>query len=592
MRLLHARHRDEPVRALSSERGQRATAESSARTLASNLCRCCNYRPIIDAALATCDGQPADRYETQAAQRREAIAALADGRDLFVGDESAFFAAPASEAALADLTARFPDAVLLGGATDVGLWITKQLRDPKRFIWLGRAAGFDAIRSDGDGVRFGATATLVQSTPPHLAALHPDLGELMRRFGSRQVRESGTVGGNIANASPIGDLAPALIALGASVELRKGGAQSRHLALEDFFIAYGKQDRAPGEYVSALVAPRLRANEAFRAFKVSKRFDEDISAVMGAFRFTLDRRRIAAARVAFGGMAATPKRGRETEAALAGVAARRDRALLAKRRSPRSPRISRRLPTCAPPPPIGPRSRRTWSPRRCSKSPALRARPASESSLLARPSRTIVIPAYEPREETAVVHKPHPHDSARLHVRGAATYVDDIREPQGTLHVAIGMADKASGRLRGLDLAAVRAAPGVVAVLTAADIPGKNDVAPVFADEPLFAGRRDPLSMASRCSPSSPARATPRAAPPVSGALTSRRRRPPSPSRTRSSPASGCCPTTPIRRGDVVRPELAAAPHRPRRRASASAARSISISKARSRSPSPAKPAR
>ena len=102
-------------------------------------------------------------------------------------------------------------------------------------------------------------------------------------------------------------------------------------------------------------------------------------------------------------------------------------------------------------------------------------------------NRQPVIQEYEPRDETAVVHKSHPHDSARLHVRGAATYVDDIREPAGTLHVAIGMADKASGTLRGLDLSAVRAAPGVVTVLTAADIPGKNDIAPAFADEPLFA---------------------------------------------------------------------------------------------------------
>jgi len=102
-------------------------------------------------------------------------------------------------------------------------------------------------------------------------------------------------------------------------------------------------------------------------------------------------------------------------------------------------------------------------------------------------NRKPVIDVYEPEEATSVVHKPNPHDSARLHVRGAATYVDDIREPEGTLHVAIGMADKASGALRGLDLAAVRAAEGVVAVLTAADIPGKNDVAPAFADEPLFA---------------------------------------------------------------------------------------------------------
>ena len=296
---------------------QPASYADVCETLAGNLCRCTGYKPIIDAALATCEGQPADRFQTQAAERRTAIAALCDGRDILVGDESAFFAAPASETALADLYDRFPKAVLLGGATDVGLWITKQLRDPRQIIWLGRVAGLDAITPMVEGVRFGATATLALSAP-HLRDLHPDLGGLMTRFGSRQVRESGTIGGNIANGSPIGDLAPALIALGARVELRKAGA-ARDLALEDFFIGYGKQDRAPGEYVSALLAPRLAANQAYRAYKVSKRFDEDISAVMSAFRFTLDGDRIAEARIAFGGMAATPKRASIAEAALVGA---------------------------------------------------------------------------------------------------------------------------------------------------------------------------------------------------------------------------------------------------------------------------------
>ena len=155
----------------------------------------------------------------------------------------------------------------------------------------------------------------------------------MRRFGSRQVRESGTVGGNIANGSPIGDLAPALIALGARVELNRGGAK-RVLPLEDFFLAYGKQDRGEGEYVSAIVAPRLAADEAYRAFKVTKRIDEDISAVMGAFRFTLDGRRIAGARVAYGGMAATPKRGGERGRRAGRRAARRSGAR-GRRRSTR-----------------------------------------------------------------------------------------------------------------------------------------------------------------------------------------------------------------------------------------------------------------
>ena len=260
--------------------------------LAGNLCRCTGYRPIIDAALTTCDGKPADRFAAATAERAAALAALADGRDLFVGDDHAFFAAPASESSLAALYARFPRAVLVGGATDVGLWITKQLRDLKRSS--GSAASPGSTRSRRAATPCAsARARRLQHAAPHLAALHPDLGELMRRFGSRQVRESGTVGGNIANGSPIGDLAPALIALGARVELKRGGAK-RVLPLEDFFVAYGKQDRGEGEYVGAIVAPRLAANEAYRAFKVTKRIDEDISAVMGAFRFTLDGRRIAA----------------------------------------------------------------------------------------------------------------------------------------------------------------------------------------------------------------------------------------------------------------------------------------------------------
>ncbi|HTH03853.1 MAG TPA: FAD binding domain-containing protein, partial [Vicinamibacterales bacterium] len=137
-------------------------------------------------------------------------------------------------------------------------------------------------------------------------------------FAGKQIRTVGTIGGNIANGSPIGDTPPALIALGARLRLQKGDAQ-RDLALEDFFVAYGKQDRTEGEFVRSVEVPRLRAKELFRCYKISKRFDQDISAAMGAFKFTLDGSRVAAARIAFGGMAATPKRARLAEAALAGA---------------------------------------------------------------------------------------------------------------------------------------------------------------------------------------------------------------------------------------------------------------------------------
>jgi xanthine dehydrogenase small subunit len=306
MSLFALYHRHEP-----------ATRASICDQLAGNLCRCTGYRPIVEAALETCTGAPADRFALQAEERVEAIRALDDGRDLFAGDDNAFFAAPTSEASLAALYDKHRDAVLVGGATDVGLWITKQLRDPRKIIWLGRVAGLDRMEAGAEGLDIYATTSLERAMPK-LAALHPDLGEIMRRFGSAQVRMSGTVGGNIANGSPIGDLPPALIALGASVELRNGDV-SRVLPLENFFIAYGKQDRAPGEYVRRIHAPRLKANQHYRSFKVSKRFDEDISAVMGAFRFTLDGRIVTEARIAYGGMAATPKRASHAETALIGA---------------------------------------------------------------------------------------------------------------------------------------------------------------------------------------------------------------------------------------------------------------------------------
>lgn len=293
------------------------TREAVNDVLAGNLCRCTGYRPIVDAALAACSAQPDDSFSAGSEQRVRDLTALADGEDIFIGDASRFFAAPATEASLAALYAAHPDATLVAGCTDVGLWITKGLADLEKIIWLARVAGLDFIHDSDDALVIGATVTHAQAHSS-LAHIDPDLGEIVRRFGSAQVRASGTVGGNIANGSPIGDLAPALIAFGAELELRLGD-KSRIIPLENFFIAYRRQDRAPGEYVRSVRVPKLKGNEAFRAYKVSKRFDEDISAAMGAFKFTLDGRRITGARIAFGGMAGIPKRAAETERALIGL---------------------------------------------------------------------------------------------------------------------------------------------------------------------------------------------------------------------------------------------------------------------------------
>ncbi len=286
--------------------------------LAGNLCRCTGYRPIVDAAMEACAGPAQDRFAAATAARMAALAGIDDGADLFMGTPAQFFAAPASEDALAALYMEHPDALILAGATDVGLWITKALQTPPKIIWLGRLRGaFTAIDAGDKALSLGAGLTLADAITP-LVSIHPDFAEIMRRFGSAQVRASGTIGGSLANGSPIGDLAPCLIALGAEIELRRG-SDLRRLPLDAFFIAYKKQDRRPGEYLRRIIIPPPAPDRAFRAYKVSKRFDEDISAVLGAFHIGLAGRHVIFARIAFGGMAGTPARALQTEMAAIGI---------------------------------------------------------------------------------------------------------------------------------------------------------------------------------------------------------------------------------------------------------------------------------
>jgi xanthine dehydrogenase small subunit len=284
--------------------------------LAGNLCRCTGYRPIVDSALEVCNGAD-DKFSRNAPARIEALRALNDGADLFVGGETSFFAAPASEQSLATLYAQHPDATIVAGATDVGLWITKKLTPIEKVIHVGRVAELSQIMENARDYALGAIVSLARATPV-LGSIDPDVAEVLRRFGSIQVRASGTVGGNIANGSPIGDLAPMLIALGASLELRRE-EKIRRLPLEDFFIAYGKQDRAAGEFVRRLLVPKLAPHWNFRAYKITKRSDEDISAVLAAFCLKVEGERIVDARIAFGGMAATPKRAKAVEENLRGL---------------------------------------------------------------------------------------------------------------------------------------------------------------------------------------------------------------------------------------------------------------------------------
>ena len=246
----------------------------------------------------------------------EKLRDLADGARIEVEGDGRRFIQPASVDDLAEIYAANPDATILAGATDVGLWVTKGMAKLDPVIFVAHLDDLAQISIDDTGITLGAGVTYENGWPA-LAQVFPDISELMHRLGGEQVRAMGTIGGNIANGSPIGDTPPPFIALDATVTLRQGGDR-RTLPLEEFFIEYGKQDRKAGEFVESVFVPRLPETARFRVYKISKRFEEDISAVCGAFRVDIEDGKVASARIAFGGMAGTPHRAKGAETALIG----------------------------------------------------------------------------------------------------------------------------------------------------------------------------------------------------------------------------------------------------------------------------------
>ena len=277
--------------------------------LAGNLCRCTGYAPIIRAAEAAAsqpvpDWMQADLAAVRAGAVREPAAEPQNHAPYM----------PSSADELASWYAENPDAVLIAGATDVGLWVTKMLRELSPVAFFGGCADLKTISEDASGMHVGAMVTLT-ALHTAIAPRYPSFAEMLRRFASTQVRNAATIGGNIANGSPIGDSPPALIALGAQLHLRKGDSR-RTIPLESFFLDYGKQDRAPGEFVEGITIPNQP--DRLRCYKLSKRFDQDISAVCGCLSITVENGTVTGAKLAYGGMAGIPKRASNAEAALVG----------------------------------------------------------------------------------------------------------------------------------------------------------------------------------------------------------------------------------------------------------------------------------
>ncbi|MBE1276620.1 xanthine dehydrogenase small subunit [Enterovibrio baiacu] len=299
-----------------------ADKEETYEALAGNLCRCTGYRPIVDAALSLSQSQPIRdqfaEYEQETIARLSSIAPpelqhQCDGKTAFT---------PQSSDELASVLLAHPNAKLLAGGTDLALEVTQFHRDIDELVYVGQVNDIKVVKETDTHIEIGANVPLTdvyEALTPH----YPDFGTLIQRFASLQIRNQGTVGGNIANASPIGDAPPLLIALGASIALRLGDAV-REIPLEDFFKGYKVTALQPSEFIQTVRIPKPQNGQMFKAYKISKRFDDDISAVCGAFHLTFEKDAetksdvVTSVKIAFGGMAATPARAASCEQALLG----------------------------------------------------------------------------------------------------------------------------------------------------------------------------------------------------------------------------------------------------------------------------------
>jgi len=280
--------------------------------LAGNLCRCTGYRPIIAAA------QSMYHYGKDQVDEKNLLTQLEKIKPqtcLQLTGEGKYFA-PLTTDELAELLQQYPDATILAGGTDVGLWVTKRYRELPVMIYIGNVAELNSIEESDDYTEIGAAVTLTDAFAV-LEKYHPDLREIMRRFASPPIRNAGTLCGNIANGSPIGDAMPALSSLDASLILRSGD-DLRELPLDEFYLGYQKKAFRKSEFVQSVRIPLPGAGDHFRAYKLSKRFDQDISAVCVAFNAQIEGGVVTDIRITYGGMAAMPKRAAHCENVIKG----------------------------------------------------------------------------------------------------------------------------------------------------------------------------------------------------------------------------------------------------------------------------------
>jgi len=461
-------------------------SSSVVAALDGNLCRCTGYRPIIDAALRVFATPDQDQFTATEADTVKKLNAInRDGSPAELEANGKRYFAPTSLQSLSNLLLEYPQARLVAGGTNLCLEITQSLRGIEYLLSVERVKELGTIEDSGDFLDLGAAVTYSMARN-ELVALYPHVRQLLDRLGTQQVRNMGTLAGNIANASAAADMSTVLIAMNARLRLRRGG-ENRVVRVEDFFVGSKTTVLEPSEFIERILVPKPAPHNLFRVYKVSKRRGGDIASVCGAFNLCLDRKLIISACVAFAGMAQVPKRARHCEQALIGQVlckptierAMKDLAVdftpvtdfraTARYRLEVSQNLLRRL---------------------LVEFEAASDPVTTRSGLTTLPECGMHRTSPDTFAGSATGSSPG-HDSARKHVSGTALYLDDYPTPAGMLHAYVALSTVAHGKVRDLELSRVRNAEGVVDVLTLDDIPGVKDIGPVYPGDPIMVNQGD-----------------------------------------------------------------------------------------------------